>query len=659
MQPSQLGPYTITATLGRGGMGAVYEATDATTGDVVAVKTLAAHLGDDPALRRRFLAEIDTLKSLRHPCIVRLLAFGEDDGRPFFAMELVRGQTLEQILRGGRRFDWRETVEIGLAITRALKSAHDHGVVHRDLKPANLLFPAAPAADAPVKLADFGIARLFGATGQTVAGTIVGTAEYMAPEQAAGNAIDHRVDLYALGLVLYAMLAGRPPFHGGEVREILRRQQTETAARISTLVEGVPPGLDDLINRLLAKDPARRPASALAVGRLLSAVIGAADVPKAATGSTRPGAAVATPTAAGECDRPTIPATPDAPLAADVDLLAVTRATRPGDTSPAPVAVLSDPSSGRHADADAATKPIATGDGASAGLARQPTEPDHRRPAADPRPAVSRFVTLEDLHRASREEARARWWRDVAARVATGLVIAALIGGGGYLLLRPPTADELHARIMAIAGDPDGDLRDARPLIASFLAAHGNDPRVAGVRDVGHTLDLDTLERRARRRRVDDRDLAPLEREYRAAMAREPDGAAACIAALEAVLALHAGTPTDATAEEMLPPEQRTALWLDLIRRQIASLEPRARRDREEDEARVAGVLAEAEGLATAAATATDDTDRGRLLDRRRSLLAGIVELYADRPHLAEQVERARGLLAGPPTAPSEDPPAP
>lgn len=300
---------------------------------------------------------------------------------------------------------------------------------------------------------------------------------------------------------------------------------------------------------------------------------------------------------------------------------------------------------------------MATG-GGSAGLARQPTEPDPPRAAADARPSVSRFVTLEDLHRASREEARTRWWRDVAARVATGLVIAALIGGGGYALLRRPTADELHTRIMAIAGDSSADLRDARALIATFLGDHADDPRAAEVRDVAHTLDLDTLERRARRRRLDDRDITPLEREYRTAMAREPDGAAACIAALEAVLALHADQPTDAAAEASLEPEQRSSLWLDLIRRQLDRLRPRASRDREEDAARVAGVLAEAEELAAAAATADADDERLELLERRRNLLAGIIELYADRPHLAEPVERARTLLAEPPPVP-EDPPSP
>lgn len=119
MNPTQLGPYTIQSRLGRGGMGAVYEAVDTNSGDVVAVKVLASHLADDEGVRSRFEAEIDALKNLRHPGIVRLLAFGEQDDQPFFAMELVRGQSLEQMLRGGRRFSWRETVAVAIEISRA------------------------------------------------------------------------------------------------------------------------------------------------------------------------------------------------------------------------------------------------------------------------------------------------------------------------------------------------------------------------------------------------------------------------------------------------------------------------------------------------------------------------------------------------------------
>ena len=164
MEAQQLGPYVLIKRLGRGGMGAVYEAEHQETGEHVAVKVLASHLADDLGLKERFDAEIQTLKPLRCPGIAQLIAYGEDEGQPYFAMELVRGQSLERLLRGGRTFTPEEVVGLSIEIARSLKVAHDHGIIHRDLKPANLLVPDDPAqANAGVKLADFGIAKLFGA----------------------------------------------------------------------------------------------------------------------------------------------------------------------------------------------------------------------------------------------------------------------------------------------------------------------------------------------------------------------------------------------------------------------------------------------------------------------------------------------------------------
>jgi serine/threonine protein kinase len=269
------------------------------------VKVLASHLSEDAGLRRRFESEIDALKNLRHPGIVRLIAFGEQDEQPYFAMELVRGRSLEQLLRDGRRFTWRETIAKATEISRALKAAHDVGIVHRDLKPANLLIadvaqtattgPQALAGETiTVKLADFGIAKLFGGQSHTAHGHVVGTAEYMAPEQAMGKPLDHRADLYALGLVMYAMLTGAPPFRGGQLAELIDKQRRVVPPRVSTLVRDVPPELDELIARLLSKDPAQRPASALALGRLMAAI---------ETLHTMPAAAPAPPAGAASASR--------------------------------------------------------------------------------------------------------------------------------------------------------------------------------------------------------------------------------------------------------------------------------------------------------------------------------------------------------------------
>ena len=634
MHPSQLGPYEIAKPIGRGGMGTVYEAVDHGTGRSVAVKTLAAHLGDDPGLRKRFAAEIETLKSLQHPCIVQLLAFGEEDGQPYFAMELVRGRSLEQMLRSGRTFDWRETVGIAIDITRALKSAHDHGVVHRDLKPANLLFPEEPSADAAVKLADFGIARLFGSSCHTMAGTIVGTAEYMAPEQATGGPVDHRVDLYALGLVIYAMLTGRPPFHGGEATDIIRRQRTEAPPRVSTRVAGIPTELDALIERLLAKEPAKRPASALAVGRMLASIateVGAMP-PEPAVPASDPGITLG-PADAIDLAAPTQDGARVETAASDPNVIAV---------NPASDSVR----------ADVQTMPMPTTPQApSPGLPQRMTV--SAAAAGSPHPRVNRFTTLEELNRTSREEAGARARQEFVLRSIAAASILALVVGAAYVLLRPPTADELHTRVRAIADAANADLRDARPLIEQFLERHGDDSRAAAIRELDRTLDLDSLEKRARRRRSDDDEMSPLEREYRAAMAREDESPLACVAALEAVLTLHESDPQTATSlPATAPPESQPALWLALVQRQIDRLEPQADREREQDVARAATVLAEAATLAVEAESADDPAVTSRLLERRRELLEGLVEIYASRPHVTEAVAEARSLLTPPTPTP-------
>ena len=652
MHPTQLGPYSIIRLLGRGGMGAVYEAVEGVTGRRVAVKTLAAHLGDDPGLRKRFLGEIETLKSLRHPCIVELLAFGEDEGHPYFAMELVAGRSLDQMLRSGRTFTWQETIDVALAITRALKSAHDHGVVHRDLKPANLLFPDEPAGDAIVKLADFGIARLFGSSGQTMAGMIVGTAEYMAPEQAAGSPVDHRVDLYALGLVMFAMLAGKPPFHGGQVTDVIRRQRSEAPPRVSSLAGDVPPNLDELIDRLLAKEPAKRPASALAVGRQLAAIAGTSSVTPP---PSDPGITLGSGGAVTDCDlerRPTTPGTDrrSPSTSADVDLTAPTLAGGPSDTAAAP-AVITGPGSSRSAPSTGQTVAVATAADAATPLPQRATEPAGDIRLA-PEARTTRFTTVEDLERADRLAARARSRRDAVMWLVTALTLFGVVGAAAFWLLRPPTADELYERINGIAAaakaDPvNYDLRDARPSIDTFLAEHAHDPRVAEVQALDHSLDLNTLEIRAARKKRDDTSMLPLEREYRAAMALKAKSPIACIAALEAILTLHAddaaaAPPADAEVEA------QPALWLALVRRQIDLLRPAATRERDEDLARAGATLAEAAALAAQADGEADADARSALKKRRRDLLAGLVEIYASRPHVATAVDEARRLLESP-----------
>ncbi|MCA9150003.1 MAG: serine/threonine protein kinase [Planctomycetales bacterium] len=263
----QLGPYVLRKVVGRGGMGAVYAAEDTQAGGTAAVKVLSPALASDTNFRERFSDEIESLKKLHHPNIVQLLGYGEQDGQLFYAMELIEGASLQEELRQGRRFTWREVVQIGVDICAALKHAHDHGIIHRDLKPANLLY----TGDESVKLLDFGIAKLFGNTSVTT-DSVMGTADYMSPEQAEGKAVSPRTDLYSLGSVMYALLAGRPPFVGKSVPEVVHKVRFESPVPICRMASDVPVEMEQLIDQLLEKLPQKRIPTALALSHRLRAM---------------------------------------------------------------------------------------------------------------------------------------------------------------------------------------------------------------------------------------------------------------------------------------------------------------------------------------------------------------------------------------------------
>jgi len=269
MELDYLGPYQLVRKLGRGGMGVVYEGVDVETGQRAALKVLSSALSEDEDFRIRFETEIETLRRLKHPNIVRLFGFGQQEGLLFYAMELVEGPSLDAELRRGRRFGWQEAAQIGLQICRGLRHAHDRGIIHRDLKPGNLLL----AADGTVKLADFGIAQLFGRIRVTAVGSVVGTLDYMAPEQAQGGLVDARADLYSLGAVLYTLLAGRPPLHAKTFSEMLEKLHRTRPEPIRRLAPEVPEPFEQLLEQLLEKRPPRRIATAQATARRLETLL--------------------------------------------------------------------------------------------------------------------------------------------------------------------------------------------------------------------------------------------------------------------------------------------------------------------------------------------------------------------------------------------------
>jgi serine/threonine-protein kinase len=254
---TQLGPWTLDKELGRGGMGAVYHAHATSDGDgpqVAAVKVLAAELAADPGFLARFQREIDILRKLDHPNIVQFFESGEQAGHYYYAMEYIEGQSYETMLARQGKLPWADVLDLALQVTPALKHAHDRGVIHRDLKPSNLLRTPSGA----IKLTDFGIASLFASKHLTVTGGIVGTAEYLSPEQAAGKPVTRRSDLYSLGAVMYTLVTGRTPFEG-ELLDLLQKHRFGQFDRPIRLVPEIPPDLDAIICDLLAKEPVQRP----------------------------------------------------------------------------------------------------------------------------------------------------------------------------------------------------------------------------------------------------------------------------------------------------------------------------------------------------------------------------------------------------------------
>ena len=263
-----IGPYTIQDELGSGGMGTVYRAFHTETSDPVAVKVLSATMAREPGLVERFRREIDSLQKLSNPHIVRFLDSGEHEGTYFYAMELVEGETLTERLNRVKRLGWETVIEMSVQVCRALKAAHDAGIIHRDLKPGNLML----SNDDLVKLTDFGVAQIFAAGKLTATGGIVGTAEYMSPEQAQGRKAHRSSDLYSLGAVMYCMLTGRPPFSGRSTVEIIQQHRYGQFDPPRSIVPEIPRWLDEVVCRLLSKDPDERYPDAYVLGLRLQEI---------------------------------------------------------------------------------------------------------------------------------------------------------------------------------------------------------------------------------------------------------------------------------------------------------------------------------------------------------------------------------------------------
>ena len=269
MQNRSIGPFELEDQLGAGGMGVVYRARYTKTGQRVALKVLSPGLQEDEKLIARFTRELEILKKLKHPNIVQCYGGGRLGSQRFYAMELVEGGSLSELLRKKGRFDWQQVIEYGIQICNALEHAHENGVVHRDLKPANLMLDKSGR----IKLADFGLARISDATALTAAGKTLGTFAYMAPEQISGSSpITAKTDLYAFGVVLYELVTGKTPFQTETTAELLMQHLTKKPPRVCTEVLDCPIWLEKVILNLMEKEPDKRPRDALAVEQALREV---------------------------------------------------------------------------------------------------------------------------------------------------------------------------------------------------------------------------------------------------------------------------------------------------------------------------------------------------------------------------------------------------
>ena len=274
--PHKLGKYDIVEELGRGGMGVVYKGRDPDSGDDVAVKVLPAQLALDPVFRQRFVREVKTLERLEHPNVVKMLDHGHQEGALWYAMEYVEGTDLARELKREGRLPPLRAARIMLEAARALAYCHTRRVIHRDIKPANIML----AADGSVKLADFGIARVTDATRMTATAGVLGTVEYMSPEQAGGRMVDERTDVYSLGVVFYQAVAGRLPIVGKSPSDAIHKIQTAQISPPQSWVPEIPRNVNDLIMGMLEKDRTKRVLSAQALERELERVCGQMESPK-------------------------------------------------------------------------------------------------------------------------------------------------------------------------------------------------------------------------------------------------------------------------------------------------------------------------------------------------------------------------------------------
>lgn len=573
----KLGPYDLSDILGRGGMGTVYRARHRETGEEFAVKVLAPYYASDPHFRRRFEAEIQALIKLDHPNIVRLISYGQEGEHLFFAMELVRGRSLFQMQKEGIRFDWRDVLAIARDICQGLRHAHERGVIHRDLKPGNLLKPD----DGPIKITDFGIAKSFGMTANT-GSNVLGTMDFMSPEQAKGQPVTVRSDLYSLGTVMYCLLAGRPPFTGNSVEEAIRNLTSVPAPRVRHAAPEVPRELDEVIASLLSKDPAQRVPTALALLHQLEAV----------ENHLRHDAEAQTAEVSDMKSHDTFDLkTPSTP--SDSANTAVGESTMAGS---------SEGGSSRTAGA---------------------TIDERIRESEGSGKHVTYFNTVTEQQRKKQagvddEDSGPNWSQILGVGIPLLLIVALAVWGIGYVT-RPPSPDELYQVISAEAERP----HRVRDEIRQFLELYPDDERASEIEQLDELADAIALFNRLsiRANSAAAADLTDLERELVATVQLSRTDSAAAYNRLQALLTLYGHR------SELSDNEQRC---LDAARAYLAKI----RRDAEQR--RLVGQDQIQWAMEKAANASPDEA---------RQIYRSIIELYRNASWARDLVAEAKRKL--------------
>ena len=627
--PEKLGPFIIGRVLGRGGMGAVYEGTHETDASTVAIKVLTDSLDEDAEDRLRFEAEIETLKRLHHPNIVRLSGFGEEQGQLYYVMEFIDGSSLQQELRKKRLFQWYEVAKVGLEICQALRHAHDRGVIHRDIKPANILLDQ----KGNVKLSDFGIARFFGSQQITDIHSIIGTLEYMSPEQAFGHPVSAKTDLFSLGCVLYALLTHKPPFPARSLPELLRKHKANPPPPIRSVRHDVPDELTYIIANLLQVLPDDRPRNAMLVTKRLQSFLQAllgnpAEVqvlpmtPETPRWNQDPVLSVA------DADLVT-PVSSKEPLPDPDKVKASERVSLLSDTvelSPVPSGIAVSP----LPKTDSAVQPENASDSSQEALVRLQR-------------SSTRFTAItNEPFDPFEAEKRSRPVFSLPT-ILTSITLM-IVGLTVYYLLQPVPADVLFKRITATVrkGDADGEysmpsLRSAQKDIENFLSMYPDHPLAEQVQIYQDEWNLSEHERRLERRMQSStlRPLNPVERAYIVALTSSPNDPERTIDKLRAFIAVY---QTVRESEESEEPRRFTSnpvdICVELARRRLVKLEQDVDEINTEQEQVVRRRLDEA------ADWTSEDPERAE------EILRGIIELYQDYRWAAKIVEEARQQLS-------------